>query len=178
MKYWAHINNELKGPFEKEEVKALQGFGPGTLICPEATSAGEAQEWKPASGCPDFFPGPAAPKPAQAESPLAMTMRGTLIEPADGEASAPEPPKPAQAESPLAMTMRGTLIEPADAGASKPAPPAPKPSREPEKRTGAPAADLASLAEGQARLLERVERVEKLLVEMRSLLFPGLDKKN
>ena len=43
MKYWAYVNNEILGPFEKEKLLELPSFTPSLLICPQ-TPVGEKTE--------------------------------------------------------------------------------------------------------------------------------------
>jgi len=137
MRYWAYMNNEVLGPFEKEKLAKLPNFTGASLICPETPAGGQTPDWKEASTYPEVsaalaspgqapVPVPVKTRPAETESPLAMTMRGSLIEPAaEPLAPAVAPPKAAvvtpvpapattkrPAESPLLMTMRGSLIEP------------------------------------------------------------------
>jgi hypothetical protein len=54
MKYWAYINDEIKGPLEKEEIMKLEGFNASTLICPQSPLEEETKEWKEASSFPEF----------------------------------------------------------------------------------------------------------------------------
>jgi len=183
MRYWAYMNNQVAGPFEKEKLQAVPGFTLATLICPETPAAGEAPGWKAASACPEvtavFNQAPAQPPRPAAESPLAMTMRGTLIEEPvieEPPAKAPAPvPSPA-AESPLAMTMRGTLI---DEPGTEPAPAA--------KAAQAPArAEPAAAAPGQAapaalsmeEMRARLASLESAVAELRALLGPAAPKKD
>ncbi len=194
MRYWAYINNQVCGPVEKEKLPELATFTLATLVCPEAPAGGEAVAWKAASAYPEVLaaltpaPSPApAPAPAPqrapaAESPLMMTMRGTIIDmPVVQPAAAPQPaPAPAPAaESPLMMTMRGTLIEaPAikEPALAAPAPAAQQTAPQPEpaaQKLEQISAMLASIANGQSQLLERLGRVESSVAEMKALLFPG-----
>jgi hypothetical protein len=55
MKYWAYINNEIKGPFEKEELVKIEGFNKDTLICPQSPVDEETKEWKEAFQFPEIF---------------------------------------------------------------------------------------------------------------------------
>ncbi len=54
MKYWAYINNEIKGPFEKEELLKIEGFNNSTLVCPQSPVEEETKEWKEASNFPEL----------------------------------------------------------------------------------------------------------------------------
>mgnify|MGYP001046552250 CR=1 FL=1 len=55
MKYWAYINNEIKGPFEKEELIKIEGFNKDTLLCPQSPVEEETKEWKEAFQFPEIF---------------------------------------------------------------------------------------------------------------------------
>lgn len=210
MRYWAYMNKEVLGPFEKEQLAKLPDFTASSLICPETPPAGQANTWKEASACPEVAAILAAPAPAPvklrepaAESPLELTMRGSLIsEPA--------------AESPLALTMRGSLIpEPAAAeppavsplkpitvlkpGVLEPPKETPKPGV-PGKQLAAPGsilarkeqdprpeplkqqleqmgAALASIGENQTQLLGRLSRLETAVMEIKALLSSEPPKK-
>lgn len=54
MKYWAYVNNEIKGPFEPEELVKIDGFSPSTLICPQSPVEEETKEWKEAKDVPEI----------------------------------------------------------------------------------------------------------------------------
>lgn len=199
MRYWACINNKVLGPFEADKLAAVPAFTLSTLLCPETATGGETGAWKEASSCPEVLaalnsaPAPEQPRRPAPESPLAMTMRGTLIEEPPVTDPVPQPTRPA-AESPLAMTMRGSLIE--EPGISAPAVPPPGPAAGKAASAGsaaispAPAAAvtpepeplgrkldqlgaaLAAIAENQAQLLNRLSRVESAVAEIKALLFP------
>ncbi len=53
MKYWAYINNEIKGPFEPQELVKVDGFSQDTLICPQSSVEEETKEWKEAHQIPE-----------------------------------------------------------------------------------------------------------------------------
>lgn len=57
MRYWVYINNEIKGPFEKDELLKLEGFNASTLICPQSPVGEETKEWKEASNFPELISG-------------------------------------------------------------------------------------------------------------------------
>lgn len=104
MKYWVYMNNEVRGPFEKEKMTEIPDFTSSSLVCPEARDGEQSPGWKEASSYPDIPAGgapasaPAAPQPQRPapEDMLELTMRGSLV-------SAPEieepvtPPPPGQA---------------------------------------------------------------------------------
>ncbi len=224
MRYWAYIDSKVCGPFEKEKLAEISNFSLSSLLCPDTPGGGQASNWKAASAYPEvvavFGPAPAPAQPGKpaADSPLMMTMRGTLIDepvidtpaakpPESGSGTSPSPAKARKpaAESPLLMTMRGTLIdEPAKAGGVTPGisgtnkemsgagipdrnrPIAEKPvSREQDAqleplkhKLDQMSAMLVSIADNQSQLLTRLNRVEGVVLGMKSLLFPGLPKKD
>lgn len=54
MKYWAYVNNEILGPYEKDEIKALPAYSPSLLICPQTPVGEKTEAWREVSSCPDF----------------------------------------------------------------------------------------------------------------------------
>lgn len=54
MKYWAYINNEIKGPFEKEKLLELPEFSNSTLICPQSPVGEKTEDWKEAASFPEI----------------------------------------------------------------------------------------------------------------------------
>ncbi len=54
MKYWAYINNEIKGPFEADELIKIEGFSPQTLVCPQSPVEEDTKEWKEAREIADI----------------------------------------------------------------------------------------------------------------------------
>lgn len=204
MRYWAYMNNQVLGPFEKDKLPGIPNFTLSSLICPETAPAGQAPGWKEASAYPEVLavfgpapaPAPAQPRRPAAESPLAMTMRGTLIEEPviDEPASAPAPAAAPAAESPFGLTMRGSLISdpvteepvtPAPApGAPAAAQPAPanspaRPQPQPDAQTLEQVrAALLSVAETQSRLLGRLDRLEGAVADMKALLSPQPPKRD
>ncbi len=54
MKYWAYINNEVQGPYEKEELLKLPQFGNSTLLCPQSPVGEKTQDWKEAASFPEI----------------------------------------------------------------------------------------------------------------------------
>jgi hypothetical protein len=207
MRYWAYLNSKVLGPFEKEKLSGVPDFSLSSLICPESETGGQAVAWKEASTYPEVLaafgaaPAPAQPGGPAAQSPLAMTMRGTLIEEPVIDMPAPVPAPAPAADSPLAMTMRGTLIEEAviDAPAAQSPSPGVKPAsggielteKPPvadvrEAAQPAPAAPtleqvqaaLISMAEMQSQLLGRLGRLESSVADLRVLVSQQLAKKD
>jgi hypothetical protein len=186
------MNNQVAGPFETEKLPGVPGFTLATLICPETPAAGEAPGWKAPSAYPEVLavfnpaPAPAQPPRPAAESPLAMTMRGTLIEEPvieEPPARVPDPAPVPAPESPLAMTMRGTLIE--EPVAEEPAPAAlataePRPAQAPAQ-TAPPAAAPAQAAPAALTVEEmraRLASLESAVAELKALLAPPAPKKD
>ncbi|MDP2866703.1 MAG: hypothetical protein Q8O90_10715 [Elusimicrobiota bacterium] len=192
MKYWAYINNAVCGPFEKEKLAELSAFSLVTLLCPDTPGGARADSWKAASTYPEvlavFGPAPAPAEPgSRANSPIMMTMRGTLIE----EPAADEPvpaPQPASS-SPNRISAGAPVIpEPAKeipaAGLPYQAvagnPVRPQPAPEPEQlreKLEHMSAMLVSIGNSQSQLLERLGRVESSVSDIKSLLFPAPPKK-
>jgi hypothetical protein len=54
MKYWAYVNNEVLGPYEKDEIKALPAYSPSLLICPQTPVGEKTEEWREVSSYPEF----------------------------------------------------------------------------------------------------------------------------
>ena len=166
MRYWAYLNNQVCGPVEKEKLPELAGFILTSLICPETPAGGETVGWKEASTYPEV-----------------LAALGPAAAPAAAPAPAPAPQRAPAAESPLMMTMRGTLIEtpaaqePAKPAGAAPAAQQPPPQPEPAaQKLEQISAMLASIANGQSQLLERLGRLENSVADMKSLLFPGAGK--
>ena len=78
MRYWVYIKDKVEGPYTENELAALQGFTPETLICPEETQDG-SQEWVKASSLFDFnAPAAAAPQAAAEQAPAASSQADVL----------------------------------------------------------------------------------------------------
>lgn len=54
MKYWAYINNEVLGPYEKEELIKLDQFTNSTLLCPQSPVGEKTEDWKEAASFPEI----------------------------------------------------------------------------------------------------------------------------
>lgn len=200
MRYWAYIDKKVCGPFEKEKLAELPNFSPSFLLCPDSPDGGQANAWKAASAFPDVLaalspaPAPAQSRKPAAESPLLMTMRGTLID--EPVIDPPTQPRKPAVESPLMMTMRGTLIEEPAGNAPAAEPPKEKYGVElPARVSPAPgnaagkerdqsldpvkqkleqmSAMLVSIGNTQSQLLERLGRVESALADMKAQLPPA-----
>ena len=98
MKYWAYINNEILGPYEKEKLFELPVFSASTLICPQTPVGEKTQDWKEASTYPEVAAllGGAAPAQASpAAAPIPAAAAAPAEQPKPGAGSAPAPlPKP------------------------------------------------------------------------------------
>ena len=192
MKYWAYTNNEVGGPFEKEQLAKLPGFTASSLICPETPAGGQTPDWKEAAAYPEVTaalaspgqthaPAPVRTRPAESESPLAMTMRGTLIEPVVTEPAAGTPAAfsltPINALKPAAIEPPKETPRPLVPGKTQvpseniPAGQEPGAGLEPlkqkvEQMGGA----LVAIRKSQGQLLEELNRLESAVAEMKALL--------
>ncbi len=54
MKYWAYVNNEILGPFEKGKLQELPSFSPSLLVCPQTPVGEKTEDWKEASTYPEL----------------------------------------------------------------------------------------------------------------------------
>lgn len=92
MRYWILIEGEVSGPFEKEKLLELEGFGPNVLVCPEGKSPKKRWNWKLARLHKELaeLMGEAAPEE------LASTAQPIRLSPARGLSSptAGGPPVP------------------------------------------------------------------------------------
>ena len=84
MRYWIYLNNEIKGPFTKEELPGVPGYTQDTLICPETPPEGKTQEWQPATvvlAAADAQPVPApTPAPEPTPEPAPQAERPALVQ--------------------------------------------------------------------------------------------------
>lgn len=78
MKYWAYVNNEILGPYEKEEIKALPAYSPSLLICPQTPVGEKTEDWREVSVCPEFAESAAAEAPIVSEQIPDQIEIGTL----------------------------------------------------------------------------------------------------
>lgn len=191
MKYWAYMNNKVCGPFEKEKLAELPSFSLTAMLCPDAPGGAQANDWKAASAYPEVLamfgaaPAPELPRNPAVQSPIMMTMRGTLIEDPVAEEPAAEPqPAPAEvrAEAASAAIAGPPKDIPAAAGPGKIASLAgnaasPEPANLAEK-LGQLSAMLVSIGNTQSQLLDRLGRVESAVGEIKGLLLPPLPKKD
>jgi len=67
MKYWAYVNNEILGPYEIDEVKALPAYSPTLLVCPQTPVGAKTEEWREVSSCPEFADGAVIDSPVISE---------------------------------------------------------------------------------------------------------------
>ncbi|PJA16983.1 MAG: hypothetical protein COX65_01445 [Elusimicrobia bacterium CG_4_10_14_0_2_um_filter_56_8] len=93
MKYWAYVNNEILGPFEKEKLLELPSFSAALLVCPQTPVGEKTEEWKEASTYPELSAllGSSNPPPAAAV-PETFTPAPSVQE---SQAPAPSPAEPA-----------------------------------------------------------------------------------
>jgi len=106
MKYWAYVNNEILGPYEKEKLFELPVFTASTLICPQTPVGEKTEDWKEASTYPEvasLLNSHGAPTPASAPAP------------APGQAAPAATPQPGGAQLPKPGTLQpsGQIERPA-----------------------------------------------------------------
>ncbi|OGR42535.1 MAG: hypothetical protein A2X35_12005 [Elusimicrobia bacterium GWA2_61_42] len=107
MKYWAYVNNEILGPFEKEKLLELPSFSPSLLVCPQTPVGEKTEDWKEAATYPELsallgagMSGPRASAPPQAASFSPEPAHEPAPKPALSEpAAAPVTLKPLTASS-------------------------------------------------------------------------------
>ncbi len=191
MKYWAYMNNKVCGPFEKEKLAELPSFSLSSMLCPDAPGGAQANDWKAASSYPEVLallgaaPEPEQPRNPAVQSPIMMTMRGTLIEDpvAEEPAAKPQPATSAGRSEAVSAGIAEPIKElPAAAGPGKITSIAgnaasPEPANLMEK-LGQLSAMLVSIGNTQSQLLDRLGRVESAVGEMKALLLPPLPKKD
>lgn len=114
MKYWAYVNNEILGPFEKEKLLELPSFSPALLICPQTPVGEKTEDWKEASAYPEISAilSPGAQKPAAAEAPAPQAAASPI------SAAAPLP-----ADQPAHAKSAGIELKPLTAASVEPVPP-------------------------------------------------------
>ena len=90
MKYWAYVNNEILGPFEKAKLLELPSFSPSLLVCPQTPVGEKTEDWKEAATYPELS---------------ALISTGSA-HPAGGPGTAPAPSfgEPAAAFKPLSAS--------------------------------------------------------------------------
>ena len=92
MKYWAYVNNEILGPFEKEKLLELPSFSPSLLVCPQTPVGEKTEDWKETSTYPELstllgggkaaapsFQKSFTPTPIANEAPAAESPKPNLI---------------------------------------------------------------------------------------------------
>lgn len=89
MKYWAYVNNEILGPFEKDKLRELPSFSASMLVCPQTPVGEKTEDWKEASTYPELSAGGAA-QPAPAPAPAVFQPEPAAQEPAHRSAFQPE----------------------------------------------------------------------------------------
>lgn len=87
MKYWAYVNNEILGPFEKEKLLEIPSFSPSLLVCPQTPVGEKTEDWKEAATYPELSAllgsGSMAPKaaPAPEAQPPALEKPASTFKP-------------------------------------------------------------------------------------------------
>lgn len=147
MKYWAYVNNEILGPYEKEKLLELPTFSPSLLVCPQTPVGEKTEDWKEAATYPELSAliasgGASAPKPAAAPPPAASPAAAPSAAPAPAAfkpltASAIDPVAPIDHKFGGVEIQSGKLGRASDSPLNSPAP-APAPE------AAAPASNAAS----------------------------------
>ncbi len=96
MKYWAYVNNEILGPFEKEKLLELPSFSPSLLVCPQTPVGEKTEDWKEASTYPELSALIASGSGLSASLPAA----GPAAAPAPSPQALPDTGAPALSPSP------------------------------------------------------------------------------
>ncbi|OGS07261.1 MAG: hypothetical protein A2270_02975 [Elusimicrobia bacterium RIFOXYA12_FULL_51_18] len=86
MKYWAYVNNEVLGPYEKDKLFEISVFNASTLICPQTPVGEKTEDWKEASTYPEVAALLNAPGASGAAA-----MEQTKPEPASSTTHLPKP---------------------------------------------------------------------------------------
>ncbi|MEK7721442.1 MAG: hypothetical protein AAB359_03535, partial [Elusimicrobiota bacterium] len=111
MKYWAYVNNEILGPFEKGKLLELPSFSPSLLVCPQTPVGEKTEDWKEASTYPELSAligqGTLAPAAAFPETAPAARVKETAI-------PATEPPNPLFTEAPSLSFKPLTTAQPVE----------------------------------------------------------------
>lgn len=138
MKYWAYINSEILGPYEKDKLLELQVFSASTLICPQTPVGEKTGDWKEASSYPELAELLGAPKPAPAQEQQAPAADTAPAASADQQAQAMEP-APAPEPEKEQQTPGADAVPPATADQQAP-------DASPAQEQQTPAADTPSAA--------------------------------
>ncbi len=54
MRYWLFHNNQVTGPFDRDQIAQLSGFSAESLVCPEGRKGTQMGDWMRASTVPDL----------------------------------------------------------------------------------------------------------------------------
>ncbi|OGS11563.1 MAG: hypothetical protein A2234_04435 [Elusimicrobia bacterium RIFOXYA2_FULL_58_8] len=97
MKYWAYVNNEILGPFEKDSLLKLPAFTPSLLICPQTPVGEKTEDWKEAATYPEISaamtPGTLQSAPAISQEQPSITQPGRDLKSLTPAPVDPVPPK-------------------------------------------------------------------------------------
>lgn len=101
MKYWAYVNNEILGPFEKDKLLQLPAFTPSLLICPQTPVGEKTEDWKEAATYPEISGGmsagtlQSAPHAGGVDLPAASAAQPAAAQPVhDFKSLTPAPVEP------------------------------------------------------------------------------------
>lgn len=134
MKYWAYVNNEILGPFEKEKLFEIPDFSTSTLLCPQTPVGETTQDWKEAANFPEIAALLNSPQAPSFEKKPGQSPSGPAPEPKPEPApeSKPEPSKDIPTEMKPEPLKMDTPAQKADSSSKEPSPEpaAEKPERE------------------------------------------------
>ncbi len=108
MKYWAYVNNEILGPFEKEQLRELPAFSTSLLVCPQTPVGEKTEDWKEVTAYPELSAPTQQATPQPAPSPAPSPAPQPAPQPAPSHEPAPQSfPQPAIEATPLAFKPLG-----------------------------------------------------------------------
>ena len=115
MRYWAYINNEILGPFEKDKLFQLPSFTPSLLICPQTPVGEKTEDWKEAASYPEISaaltPGTAQSAPP-VESPAPSAVSADISTPAQPSQDLKSlTPSPVETVPPRESNFGGITLE-------------------------------------------------------------------
>src|SRR5579883_2218313 len=55
-KYWVLLDQRIAGPYAPDALPGLEGYGAGTLVCPEEREGKDMFDWLHAGEVPELYP--------------------------------------------------------------------------------------------------------------------------
>jgi len=188
MRYWIYLDNKVQGPFEKERLASLTGFGSSSMVCEEG-KPGQGQDWKPAARIPDLkdllsdtAPAQSPPQPSPKPEPQIKTQPAPEPKPTPAPATQVPSPQPVAASAPSAsgtepppvLGTPPTLAEYESGGLVRLQASAAQPVLESQ-----PAASASDSAQSQERLQDYERQIQELksALEEKSKTITSLEDK-